>query len=83
MMHVAPMPERPPFKNGLTAFQVALSRRDMAGGRWKIAYESGRRFEGFEGQILTKVPENVPILVKLKRERAHMGNFDMWKRKTV
>ena len=51
MMHVAPMPERPPFKNGLTAFQVALSRRDMAGGRWKIADESGRRFEGFEDDI--------------------------------
>jgi len=117
MMHVAPMPERPPFKNGLTAFQVALSRRDMAGGRWKIADESGRRFEGFEGQRLghrlstlsqpidlsgygdlspldhlflgsctnvwVPVPENVPILVKQKRERVHMGKLDMWKRKTV
>lgn len=49
-MHVAPMPERPPFMNGLMAFQVALSPRDMAGGRWKIADESGRRFEGSEGQ---------------------------------
>ena len=36
-MHVAPMPERPPFMNGLMAFQVALIPRDMAGGRWKIA----------------------------------------------
>lgn len=35
MMHVAPIPERPPFMNGLTAFQVALSLRDMAGGRWR------------------------------------------------
>ena len=31
-MHVAPIPERPPFMNGLTAFQVALSLRDMAEG---------------------------------------------------
>ena len=118
MMHVAPMPERPPFMNGLMAFQVALSPRDMAGGRWKIADESGRRFEGSEGQrwVIAKtgarpqpinssgygdlyrstiyflgsctnvwvvVPENVPILFKQKRERAHMGKCGRWKRKTV
>ena len=29
MMQVAPMPDKPPFMNGLTAFQVALSFRDM------------------------------------------------------
>lgn len=29
MMQVAPMPDKPPFRNGLTAFQVALSFRDM------------------------------------------------------
>jgi hypothetical protein len=29
MMQVAPMPDKPPFRNGLTAFQVALSLRDM------------------------------------------------------
>ena len=28
-MQVAPMPDKPPFRNGLTAFQVALSFRDM------------------------------------------------------
>ena len=28
-MQVAPMPDKPPFMNGLTAFQVALSFRDM------------------------------------------------------
>ena len=28
-MQVAPMPERPPLRNGLTAFQVALSARDI------------------------------------------------------
>ena len=47
MMHVAPMPERPPFMNGLTAFQVALSLRDMAGGggrlRMKVAAASKAR----------------------------------------
>ena len=29
MMQVAPMPDKPPFRNGLTAFHVALSFRDM------------------------------------------------------
>ena len=33
MMQVAPMPERPPFMNGLTAFQVELSAKDMV---WRV-----------------------------------------------
>ena len=32
-MQVAPMPERPPFTNGLTAFQVELSAKDMV---WRM-----------------------------------------------
>lgn len=37
MMQVAPMPERPPFMNGLTAFQVELSARDMVLGGWWVS----------------------------------------------
>jgi hypothetical protein len=32
MTHVAPMPDRPPFMNGFTAFHVELSARDMLFG---------------------------------------------------
>ena len=38
MMQVAPMPERPPFMNGLTAFQVALSARDMVSRGWLVSF---------------------------------------------
>jgi len=32
MIHVAPMPDNPPFRNGFTAFQVELSARDIVLG---------------------------------------------------
>ena len=38
MMQVAPMPERPPFMNGLTAFQVAFSARDMVSRGWLVSF---------------------------------------------
>ena len=38
MMQVAPMPERPPFMNGLTAFQVALSARDIVSRGWLVSF---------------------------------------------
>ena len=49
MMHVAPMPERPPFMNGLTVFQTALS--DIVGVRrvgGALRTESAEWSEGLE-----------------------------------
>ena len=46
MMQVAPMPDKPPFMNGLTAFQVALSLRDMVWVVWCVRRRTERRSRG-------------------------------------
>ena len=45
-MQVAPMPDKPPFMNGLTAFQVALSLRDMVWVVWCVRRRTERRSRG-------------------------------------